>query len=219
MNARFPTRSLSSASVPSRSHRLTTAVDDGRRAVPDRLYEAGATNVWLVPSLSDVSSNTTGIAFRQKATAAWLPATSCTCLGPGTGQTQLERPAARPFGAGTSDDEELPELVRCTRTDQHIATDLTVDVDQERMPLLLGKPVVVQVRVAVLTIGAEVTTVDLGEVVRVELKQSADSGLSRSSAGINRTSMPTTCPKTTAGANASRVTERRLVGVRGGNYC
>jgi len=36
---------------------------------------------------------------------------------------------------------------------------------------------VVQVRVAVLTMGAEVTTVDLGEVVRVELKQSADYGL------------------------------------------
>jgi hypothetical protein len=70
--------------------------------------------------------------------------------------------------------EELPELVRHSRTHQRTTTDLTVDVDQERMPLLLRKPVVVQVRVAVLTMRTEVTTIDLGEVVRVELEQSPD---------------------------------------------
>jgi hypothetical protein len=31
-------------------------------------------------------------------------------------------------------DEELPELVRHIRTDEHTATDVTTDVGQERMP-------------------------------------------------------------------------------------
>jgi hypothetical protein len=56
-------------------------------------------------------------------------------MGPGTGQTQLERPPTPDRSAPVLPaDEELLELVRHIRTDEHTATDVTTDVDQERMP-------------------------------------------------------------------------------------
>ena len=86
---------------------------------------------------------------------------------------------------------------------QHTAINLAIEVDQERMPLLLSKPVVVQVRVAVLTMGPRSRPSTSEKSCELSSSSRRTNGLSRSSAGINRTSMPTTRPKTTAGANAT----------------
>ena len=203
-----------------RPSRPITPPHDGRgrwaRAVPDRLYEAGTTNVWLVPSLSDVSSNTTGIAFRQK-------------KGGVVAGDFMHVPWAREPGKHSSsgqqpdrlapvlpDHEELPELVGCTRTDQHTATDLTVDVDQEAdasPPRQASSGPSTGSRS-----GAEVTTVDLGEVVRVELKQSADYRL----VALERWDQPDIHAHNlpgTEGRSERQPRHRTSASGRRGNYC
>jgi hypothetical protein len=99
---------------------------------------------------------------------------------PGAGKLGEHRPCCAntdPAATVLPDDEELSELMRCARPDEGAAPNPIIDVDQERMPIFARKPVVVQVPVAVLTVWPEVTTVDLGEVVRVELEQPSDDRL------------------------------------------
>jgi len=64
--------------------------------------------------------------------------------------------------------------MRHAGTDQRTTADLTVDVDQERMPVLVREPVVVKVGIAVLAVWSQIATIDLGEVVGVELEQPPD---------------------------------------------
>ena len=92
------------------------------------------------------------------------------------------------------DDEELSELVRFARSDKRAAPNLTIYVDQERMPILARDPVVVQVRIAILAVRSEVTTVDLGKSCELSSSSRRTTGLLPSSTGTTATFTRAECP-------------------------
>jgi len=71
-------------------------------------------------------------------------------------------------------DEELGHLVRRTTPDHRHAGNGVVAPEEKRLPVFGLRPVAVQVEVAELAVLAYVPSVDLGEVMGVELQQARE---------------------------------------------
>ena len=76
-------------------------------------------------------------------------------------------------------DEVLGDLVRNTAPDQRDPGDQVVVSDEQHLPIVRLRPVVVEVAVAELAMFRDVPPVELGEVMSVEFQQPTDQGLRR----------------------------------------